>query len=153
MKKILSMSALILAVAVAAPAFAGEGQCGHETQMCLDYLANMGNQGYAGVEMDASDDNSKMTITEVVDGAPADKAGLKAGDVLVAVNGISFADEGAMEKIHEAMKPGSAVTFTVSRNGKEKQGKLTLIEMPADVHARMVGEHMLQHTTTEVASN
>ena len=151
MKKILSMTALILAVAVMAPAFAGDGECGHETQMCLDYLAGMGSQGYAGIEMGS--DDSKLTITEVVDGAPADKAGLKVGDVVLTINGISTTEEGAMQKIHAQMKPGNTVSFTFSRNGKEKIGKLTLIDMPAEVHARLVGAHMLQHATTEVASN
>ena len=150
MKKLL-LSGLILAVAMVAPAFAGDGECGHETQACLDYMAKMANRGYAGIEFDESN-HEAMTVSAVVDGAPAQKAGLKPGDVLLGVNGIRLSEEGAMYKIQEAMIPGNTVTFTYARNGKEKKGKLTLAEMPAAVHAKMVGEHMLQHATTEVAS-
>ena len=153
MKKTLTVTGLILAVALMTPALAGDGECGHETQVCLDYMAKMGNKGYAGIDLDSNEDHSKMTVTEVVDGAPAGRAGIKVGDVLLAIDGISVTEEGAMHKIQEKMTPGNTVSFTVSRNGKEKMGNLTLIEMPGDVHAQVVGEHMLQHTSIELASN
>ena len=153
MKKTLVVTGLILAVALITPALAGEGECGHETQVCLDYMAKMGHKGYAGIDLDSNEDHSKMTVTEVVAGAPAAQAGIEVGDVLLAIDGISLTAEGAMHKIQEKMTPGNTVSFTVSRNGKEKKGKVTLIEMPDEVHAQLVGEHMLQHASVELASN
>ena len=150
MKKLL-LTGLILAVAAAAPAFAGDGECGHETQACLDYLAKMSDRGYAGIEFDEKN-HEAMVVSSVVEGAPAQKAGLKPGDTLVAINGLRMSEEGAMYKIQEAMTPGNTVSVTFTRNGKEKKSKVTLIEMPDAVHAKLVGEHMLQHATTEVAS-
>ena len=154
MKKTLTVTGLILAVALFVPALAGEGEgeCSHETQVCLDYLANMGSKGYAGIDLEASDDHGKMTVSEVVAGAPADKAGIKVGDVLMAIEGISVSEEGAMHQIQAKMTPGNTVSFTVSRNGKEKNGKVTLVNMPDEVHAQLVGEHMLMHSSVEVAS-
>jgi len=40
----------------------------------------------------------------------------------------------------------------VKRNGYDKNVSVTLGEMPAEVLARFVGQHMLEHATTEVAS-
>ena len=53
MKKTLSVAGIVFALALIAPAFAGEGECEHETQVCLDYLAKMGSRGYAGIDLDA----------------------------------------------------------------------------------------------------
>jgi membrane-associated protease RseP (regulator of RpoE activity) len=67
-------------------------------------------------------------ISEVVKDSPADKAGLKAGDVIIKIGDESIEDEGDVaDAIHE-FKPGDAVDFIVYRDGKEMTIKVTLGE-------------------------
>jgi hypothetical protein len=65
-------------------------------------------------------------ISRVLPDSPADKAGLKDKDVVVAINGERPATR---EKVAEAIKgkePGDDVAFTVIRSGKERTIKIEL---------------------------
>lgn len=67
-------------------------------------------------------------ISEVVAESPADKAGLKAGDVIIRIGGDDVEDEGDVrEAIHEH-KPGDHVDFVVMRDGQEVTVAVTLGE-------------------------
>lgn len=67
-------------------------------------------------------------ISEVVEDSPAQKAGLRAGDVIVKIGGEKIEDESDVaEAIHEN-KPGDAVDFTIYRDGQEMTIKVTLGE-------------------------
>jgi hypothetical protein len=60
-----------------------------------------------------------------------------------------------MEKVREIWKtsaPGDRVVWTVARGTENVKCPITLGAMPADVLARYVGEHMLQHAQLELAS-
>lgn len=57
-------------------------------------------------------------VNEVVEGKPAAKAGLKAGDVITKVNGKEMRDSMQARNTISMMKPGSTVDLTVVRNGK-----------------------------------
>jgi C-terminal processing protease CtpA/Prc len=138
----------------AAAALAGEGKCQSSTQECLDYMANkMQNSGWVGVELDETESKVGMKVVAVVPESPAAEAGMKDGDVLTAINGIEL-NEGNREKLEKARaewKPGSKVQWTMHRAGSERVVKLTLAPMPADVLARYVGQHMLEHAEVEIA--
>lgn len=78
------------------------------------------------------DDTTGVLISEVVPNTPAEKAGLKPGDVIVAINGESFAGvEGFRKRIAE-FKPGTEVALTVIRNGKRMMKKAVLSEFPEE---------------------
>jgi len=49
------------------------------------------NRGYVGLEVDAVDDCG-VQVVSVIAGGPADKAGLQAGDVIVAMDGTSISN-------------------------------------------------------------
>ena len=67
-------------------------------------------------------------ISEVISDSPADKAGLKAGDVIVKIGGEEIEDEDDVgEAIHEH-DPGDAVDFVIYRDGSEMTVKVTLGE-------------------------
>ena len=143
---------VILAVV---PAFAGHGgdhgKCKYSTQDCLDHMANkMKNSGWVGVELE-SENPEGYEVTKVVPGSPAEAAGIQAGDILVALNGIRISDdnEEALTKARKDWKPGQTVTYTIKRNGSERQVTLTLGSWPADALAKMIGEHMLEHANGE----
>ncbi|HYV85686.1 MAG TPA: PDZ domain-containing protein [Patescibacteria group bacterium] len=142
--------------AKASAAHAGyHGKCTMNTQDCLDHMAaKMKNSGWVGIEMDQDETTGALTILKVVPGSPAESAGLQPGDLLFALNGVEINDknEEALSKARKDWKPGQTVNYTVKRGGGSKDISLTLAPMPADVLARFVGEHMLEHASTAVAA-
>jgi len=155
-KWILSLAAI---VALSAPVFAGENyeKCTAGTQECLNKMvASLQQRGWVGLELEKDEDSGAMTITRVVPDSPAEAAGLQAGDKLVALNGLSFADESnhkALEAAWSSMKPGNEVAYTVNRHGHDKKISITLAHVPEEVMAAWVGKHMLEHAAVDVAQN
>jgi C-terminal processing protease CtpA/Prc len=148
---------LVLALIAAVPAVAGEygKKCTENTQDCLDHMASkMKSGGWVGVEMDVDETTGALTVTKVIPGSPAEAAGIQTKDVLYALNGVRIAKDNdeALRKARQDWKPGQAVTYTIKRDGTDRQVTLTLAPMPADVLARYVGQHMLEHANSEVAS-
>ena len=144
-----------LAMLAILPVFAGEHhKCTMSTQDCLDHMAaSMKSSGWVGVELD-TDAPEGYEVTKVIPGSPAEAAGITAGDVLVALNGVALKKENddALMKARKDWKPGQTVSYTVKRNGSERQVSLTLASWPADVIARSIGQHMLEHASSEIAS-
>ena len=147
---------ILVAVAILAflPVFAGDhGKCKYSTQDCLDHMAaNMKNSGWVGVEFE-TDNPDGYEVSRVIPGSPAEAAGIQAGDVLVALNGVAIKKENdeALSKARKEWKPGQVVAYTVKRDGSERQVSVTLGSWPADALAKMIGTHMLEHARGEVA--
>jgi serine protease DegQ len=59
-------------------------------------------------------------IAGVLKGGPADQAGVKPGDIIVAVEGKPVIDSSGMLNLIAALLPGKAATITVIRNQAEK---------------------------------
>ena len=150
---------VVLAIAVLgfsiAAATAGEYGCKGTTQECLDKMATqLQKTGWVGINLEHND-HEQMVVTKVVPDSPAKAAGFREGDILLALNGIRFAEENhkAMQKDKESQHPGVKVTYTVERNGKERDLTPTLAKVPQDVLAQWIGGHMLEHAEVEVAQN
>lgn len=60
----------------------------------------------------------------------AEKAGLKAGDVIIKANGNSISTYDELEKVKNSLKIGDELTLTVNRNGSEIDVKVVLQEAP-----------------------
>jgi len=148
--------AMTLALAALLPAVAPAGEkCPYSTQECLDYMANkMKDSGWVGVELDNEGMEAGWTVTRVIEGSPAEAAGIRVGDILVAINGIELNKDNKdkLAEAREAWKPGSDVTWTMTRGTSPRDLQITLERMPADVLARFIGQHMLEHAEMEVAS-
>ena len=69
-------------------------------------------------------------VTSVSAGGPADKAGIKRGDVITAINNQSVADNNAARNEIAKLAPGSNATVTLNRNGREQTAHVTLAELP-----------------------
>ncbi len=136
------------------PVFAGDhGKCTYGTQECLDHMAaSMKSSGWVGVELE-TDNPEGYAVTKVIPGSPAEAAGIEAGDILVALNGVAFKKENdeALTKARKEWKPGQVVSYTVKRNGGERQVSVTLASWPADMIARSIGLHMLEHANSDSA--
>jgi C-terminal processing protease CtpA/Prc len=81
---------------------------------------------YIGVQM-AQNDEKVVHIQIAIAGGPAEKAGLKPGDVLVKINDIKPADIQAAVKVIQSLKPGKKVKFLIKREGKDKEIEVTPI--------------------------
>ncbi len=69
-------------------------------------------------------------VSEVKEGSPADKAGLKRGDVIVSVKGENIPDAATLARKLALTRPGVDTKFVVLRDGKEKVFTIKLIEHP-----------------------
>ncbi|MGH8618095.1 MAG: trypsin-like peptidase domain-containing protein [Burkholderiales bacterium] len=71
-----------------------------------------------------------VLITEVVGGAPADKAGVRPGDVLVSVNDRPIASQSTALNTISALKPGDAATLNLQRGTTPLALKVTAASRP-----------------------
>jgi len=147
---------VVIAVAVGLPAFAGEHKCTESTQACLDMMAETySHRGWVGIELADDDETGVMTVTKVVADSPAQRAGFKIGDELVALNGMRFGDAAEQQQMKEMyaqeMVPGNKVTYTVERSGHDRNLDVTLAKVPEQVLAQWIGGHMLDHASIATA--
>ena len=75
-------------------------------------------------------DQNGALVGDVVSGAPAAKAGLKAGDVILSINSKPIADAHSLQLTVSQCSPGSAATIKFMRNGISKTVSITLAELP-----------------------
>ena len=74
--------------------------------------------GFGGIGVTMETANSDFAITAVSEQSPAERAGLKIGDKIVAIDGTSVAGHQASDIIHELRGPiGSIVGLTIQRPG------------------------------------
>jgi hypothetical protein len=87
-----------------------------------------GSMAYLGVTPDYAGTTNGLNITGVKPGSPAEKGGLKAGDIIVRIGEVEVADiEGLAEGLRK-YKAGQTVDIVVKREGKEVASKVTLGE-------------------------
>ena len=157
MNRLIGVLTVVMMMAMAAPAMAGDAsKCSASTQDCLNHMAkNLKTRGWVGIEMDDKSGTGMMIITKVIDGSPAQNAGFEKGDALVAVNGVAFSDENEkqLKDIQYSMMPGADFTYTVSRKGSKVDLDVELGELPDNVKAQWVGNHMMDHAELQMASN
>lgn len=75
---------------------------------------------FIGVQIARGKDGDGSVVMLVFKDGPADKAGLKPGDVLVKINDIKPADLKTTVEVIRSLKLGKKVKFIVRRDGKEK---------------------------------
>jgi serine protease Do len=116
----------------------------------MDQLRKNGRvrRGMVGVTIQAVDSDLAASldlasargaiVTSVQAGGPAEKAGIKRGDVITAFNGQSIIDSNALRNLIASSSPGSEATLTLLRDGREQKVVVTLGELP--VRERPEGE-------------
>lgn len=99
-------------------------------------------RGYIGVSvqtltpelaeaMNLKGDISGALVGQTTPRSPAEKAGIKTGDVITAVNGKKINDARELRLMIGAMAPGTKVQLEVNRNTEKKTFDVDLAEMPA----------------------
>jgi 2-alkenal reductase len=91
---------------------------------------------YRGLQTDEADQlnmpvGSAAVIQSVAPGGPADRAGLQAGDIIVAVNDRALNSSSSLPTLTLSLRPGADVTLNVVRNGQTGSLSLTLGAFPA----------------------
>jgi putative serine protease PepD len=84
---------------------------------------------YLGVQIDVSATNARLA--GVAKGQAAAKAGLKAGDVINAVDGQQVASGDDLSRLVDTYKPGDEVQITYTRNGSSHTTTVTLGTRPS----------------------
>ncbi len=69
-------------------------------------------------------------VGDVVAGTPAEKAGIKPGDVIVAFNGMDVSDAHGLQLAVSQCEPGSPATVKLIRDGAEQNISVTLATLP-----------------------
>lgn len=97
---------------------------------------------YTGVGLDVNLEGGKVTVVNPLEGAPAERAGILPGDIVVAVNEVPV-DAGNVEASVSRMRgaPGTAVTLDVLRSGNETPLRFALTR--TEVHVRTVQSEYL----------
>jgi S1-C subfamily serine protease len=147
MKPTITLLALALVVGLVTAAFAGgsghSGECKTEeahAKAAHTTKAQLAAKGWLGIETDKDETTGAVRVSKVASGSPAEQAGFREGDVLVAFNGIPVQDK---ERIHAAKASigvGSQVTWTVARGGAEQKLAATLAPVPDEVLAQWMAE-------------
>ena len=78
-------------------------------------------------------DTSGALVEDVTPGGPADKAGIKNGDVIRKLDGKTVGDSGQLTAMVTDMNPGTEVTLDILRDGQPMTIHLTLGERPANL--------------------
>jgi len=96
-------------------------------------LSTMGS--YPGVGIEVAADGSAVKILHAIQGSPAEQAGLRAGDEIVAIDGKEIGSDvsGAIE--HMRGVSGSTVTLTIRRAGNAGFMSFSLRRANVEVHS------------------
>jgi serine protease Do len=90
----------------------------------FDAFAKDGKTAFLGVATDDGKEGAK--IEEVTKGSPAEKAGLKEGDVITKIGDQGVFSQDDVSKEVKKHKPEDKVTITYKRDGKEQKATATL---------------------------
>ena len=75
---------------------------------------------YSGVGLEVSTREGEILVISPIDGSPAARAGIEAGDVIVSIDGASVAEDGLDDTIARMRgRPGTPVGITVRREALE----------------------------------
>lgn len=73
-----------------------------------------------------------VLVGDVVQDGPADKAGLKRGDIITSVNSKEVDNAHAVSRLVAALSPNTQATVQIVRDGKSKDIKVTIGTMPEE---------------------
>ncbi|MGI6368182.1 MAG: S1C family serine protease [Anaerolineae bacterium] len=81
---------------------------------------------------------SSIVVTSVVAGSPAERAGLRAGDLILQVDGEDFDAEDFSQMVADH-SPEDVLTLTILRGGSTEEVEVTLGEHPDDAERAWLG--------------
>lgn len=107
----------------------------------IDQQGFQGNFGGIGAQVEASPDRRGVIITRPLPNTPAEKAGIRAGDRILAVDGVDALDWSVLEAVNTIRgEKGTPVTLTVEHVGSLDPVDITIIRDTIDDPSVMVIE-------------
>ena len=147
-----ALFAAVLALAVGTLVAGEHGKCSKSADQCAAMMKERyQTRGWMGVELDQNEDGT-LRVTSVVQDSPAEKAGLKADDTVVSVNGAALSKD-TFEKAmkDDDWKIGNTLALGIKRGDDVSTVKVTLARIPETVLAKMIETHTRDHH--EIAKN
>ena len=90
---------------------------------------------YAGIGSIISYKDSNVVINEPYEGLPADKSGLKAGDIILAIDNEDVSDSNVQEVSNLLKgKPGTTILITIQRPGEKKNREIEVVREKITIH-------------------
>ena len=115
--------------------------------------------GYIGVDIGLHDKvwigaveqsrQSQLIVRNVSKNSPAEKAGLRAGDEIMRINGMSVAN-GKFSAVARTLTEGDTVKLRIKRDNKEREVTLIAAPRPAGTYTGMMGDRMFEITADSV---
>jgi serine protease Do len=103
------------------------------------YIQNIDETLAAAMELEGDDG---ALVADVTEDGPAEKAGVKQGDIIVALDGKEIENSTQLRNEVAVRQPGSKTILEILRDGKKKRITVTLAELPTDEVAEDVGERL-----------
>ena len=128
-------------------------------QHVMEALVKTGKvtRGYMGITISSLDkglaeqfkvpDIGGALVEDVMAGGPAEKAGIKNGDVIRKLNGQQIGDSGQFTAMITNLNPGTDIAIEIWRDGQPLAIRATLGERPNDLGVRSGGPGKVQEGT------
>jgi hypothetical protein len=123
-------------------------RCPLEASRCAREMAEYFRQrGWVGITPDVDLDSGVIRVDEVFPDSPAEKAGLREGDIVQGLDGVELTDnvQDAFQRVSASFRPGRTALFTVDRDGKRLEIEVRLEPIPEAILAQWVEQHLLEH--------
>jgi len=98
----------------------------NKAKSTADQLLNGGKVSHPYLGVSVANGDGGALLADVVAGGPADKAGLKKGDLVTQINDKKIGDSNALVGAIQSAKAGDQVKITIKRDGAEQQVTATL---------------------------
>jgi carboxyl-terminal processing protease len=113
---------------------------------------------YVGIGIEVEAEEDEVVVVAPIEGSPADRAGIRAGDVLVSVDGKSVRGAELSEVVRRIRGPaeteGTRVAVTVRRKGEERSFSVERAEIKSQaVSWAMIGDTDVAHVSLSSFSN
>jgi len=113
-------------------------------------------RGWLGVNIQDIDDEMRQAlgldadygviVPQVVAGAPAEKAGIKAGDIILKINGRKMESANQLATTIAAIGPGNDVDITIQRESRVFDVSVTLAERRVDARGQILPDREPEKT-------
>jgi predicted metalloprotease with PDZ domain len=134
----------LVGLAASFPARAVEPACPLPLEQCVTRYQHLRERPWLGFEVRVDSATGARCIVEVVAEGPADRAGVKSGDLLQTLGGVDPQSWFAGRLGQDGWREGERVAITVRRGGHDETLTLQLGRIPETQVAAWLGRHVLE---------